>query len=102
MPSVIAIAVIPLVRSIGQNYAVYKCVCAVDFNFSVLGDVEITGISVELRLDCDLRGIPTAWLVKATPTIIISVGPRKGRISNLFVLTQVLCTTVFWSDPIPA
>jgi hypothetical protein len=42
-----------------------------------------------------------AWLVKATQTIIMKADPRKGRIPNLFVLTQVLCTTVFWPDRDP-
>lgn len=44
-------------KGAAENYSVYECVCAVDSNFSVLRDVEITGISVELRFDCDLRGI---------------------------------------------
>jgi hypothetical protein len=38
------------------NAARPSCVCAVDFNFGVLRYVEINRISIELRLDCDLRG----------------------------------------------
>ena len=82
-------------KGTAQNFAVYKGVCAVDFNFSVLRDVEITGISVELRLDRDSVASAAAWLVKATQTIIMRAVPRKGRIPNFFVFAQVPGTTFF-------
>jgi hypothetical protein len=44
-------------KGAAENYAVCEGVRGVESDFAALGYVEIAGVSVELRLDCDLRGI---------------------------------------------